>query len=165
MVAVDARLTDWWSLSPLGVLFHATRSSSEYCGHWTYDDSDPLTLPTIRSLALLKTCQLIIGNQPFVIKISSFIGLIWTQSLSSLTGADLSILLYLGLWISQQSIIYHQDNMTLEWSWTIHHVHNQPKLCWITLPKPVLTLFWLIGDRLRVFTPGFWNLGSKTYIS
>ena len=94
-----------------------------------------------------------------------FIGIIWPQSLSSLTGPALSRLLYLGMCFSQQSIIYHQDNMELKWSWTINLVHNQPKFCLISLPNTIITLLWLIVSHLRVFTPGFWNLGSKTYMA
>ena len=72
MVPVGARLTDWWPLSPLGFLFHTTRSSSEDWVSWTDGDSDLLTLPTIRFLALLKLCQLLIVNQPSVIQLWSF---------------------------------------------------------------------------------------------
>ena len=72
MVPVGARLTDGWPLSPIGVLFHTTRSSSEDWGPRTDGDSDILTLPTIRFLALIKLCQLLISNQPSVIKLWSF---------------------------------------------------------------------------------------------
>ena len=109
MVPVGARLTDWWPLSPLGIFFHKTRSSSEDWVPWTDGDSDLLTLPTIRFLALLKTCWLLFGNQPSVIQLwSVFIGWTWPWSLSFLKGSALSRFLYLGLCFSQQSIIYRQ---------------------------------------------------------
>ena len=69
MVTVGARRTDWWPLSPLVLLFHKNRSSSEDWVPLTDGDSYRLTLPTIRSLDLLKTCQLPIGNQPSVIQL------------------------------------------------------------------------------------------------
>ena len=56
----------------LGTLFLTTRSSSEDWVPWTDGDSDLLNLPTTRFLALLKTCQLLIGNQPSVIQLWSF---------------------------------------------------------------------------------------------
>ena len=118
------RLTDWWPLSPLGYLFHATRSSSEDWGYLTDGDSDIFTLPTIRFLALLKNVSTV-HQQPTIRhpNLIIFIGLTWTWSLSSLTESALSRLLYLGLCFSQQIIIHHQDNMILHcdagWSFSL----------------------------------------------
>ena len=109
MVPVGARLTDWWTFSLLGILFHTTRSSFEYWGAWTDGDSDLSTLPTIRFLALLKTCWLLFGNHP------SYNSDQFYWSLNFLTSA-LSKFLYLGLCFSQQSIIYHQLHYDTIWS-------------------------------------------------
>ena len=54
MVTFGDRLTGWWTLGLIGYLYHTTSSSSEDWVPWTYGDSNPLTLPTIRSIALLK---------------------------------------------------------------------------------------------------------------
>ena len=51
--------------------------------------------------------------------------------------------------------------MKLKWSWTIHHVNNQPNLCWITFPNPMWNLIWLIESHSRVFTPDLWSLIPK----
>ena len=165
MVPVGDKLTDLWPLSPIGFLFRKTRSSWEYWGPWTDGDSYPLILPIIRSLSLLKTCQLLIGNQPSVIQLWSFYWYNMTLILEFLYGTSLIQTFYLGLCFSKQIIIYNQDNMKLKLSWTIHRVHNQPNLCLITFPKPILTLLWLLGSHSMVFTPGLCNLGYKTYMA
>ena len=113
MVPVGDRLTDWWPISPLGVLFHTTRSSSEYWGNLTDGDSDILTLPTIRFLYFLKTCQLLIGNQPSVIQIWSFYWLNITLILEFLDRISLIQISVSGDVLRQQSIIYLQDNMKI----------------------------------------------------
>ena len=96
MVPIGAILTDWWNLSPLGVLFHTTRSSSEDLVPWTYGDSDLLTLPTIHFLALLKCvdCSSAI-NHPSS-NSDHFIGRTWPWSLSSLTGCHPTLIIFIG---------------------------------------------------------------------
>ena len=96
-----------------------------------------------------------------------FIGLTWTWSLSSLTVPALSRILYLGMCFSQQSIIFHQDNMKLMWFWTIHHVHDQPKKTFHNLTKshikPSLT-HWIPfnGFHSRIMKPWLQKIyGSK----
>ena len=127
MVPVGARLTDWWPLSPLGVLFHTTRSSSEDWGPLTDGDSDLLTLPTIRFLALLITCWLLFSNQPSVIQLWSI--LLFEHDLDPLVSwqdqpyPDFCIS-YLGLCFSQQSIIYHQLHCDTGWSLSLEYNLN-----------------------------------------
>ena len=145
IVTVGARITCWWPLSPLRYLFYTTMSYSEDWVPWIDGESDPLTLPTIRSLDFLKTFQLIIGNQPSVIQLWSYSWSNMTLIFDLLDVTSLIRNFYLGLCFSQQIIIHHQDNVKLKWYWTIHHVQNQPNLCWInhsnTHINPSLTLW------------------------
>ena len=119
MVSVGAIITDWWPISPIEFLFHTTSSSSEDWGTWTDGDSDLLTLPTIRFLALLNTCWLIFGNHPSVIQLGSILlvehDLDPWFSWRDQPYPDFCIW-YLGLCFSQQSIIYHQLHCDTGWS-------------------------------------------------
>ena len=125
MVPVGARLTDWWNLSPLGVLFHTTRSSSEDWGPWTDGDSDILTLPTIQFLSFLKNLLTALRKSTiYHTTLINFIGWTWLWSLSSLTGSALSRFLYLRLCFSQQSIIYHQLQCGTGWSLSLDSNSN-----------------------------------------
>ena len=58
MISVDARRSDLWPLSPIESLSLTTRSFFEYWGSLTYGYYDPLTLPTIISLAILNHVNL-----------------------------------------------------------------------------------------------------------
>ena len=163
MVPVGAKLTDWWPLSPLGVLFHTTRSSSEYWSPWTYGDSDLLTLPTIRFIDLLKTCWLIFGNQP-----DQFIGWTWPWSLSFLTGSALYRFLYLGLCFSQQSIICHQFHCDTGWSLSLDYNPNffpsqvrasAIPTIWNWSDHNQTNLFWMVTFSKALISPSltYWR--------
>ena len=95
-------------------------------------------------------------------------GLTWPLSLSYLTGTSLTRILYLGLCFSQHSIIFYQDNRKLKWSWTIHHIHNQPNFCWITFAKahikPSLT-HWIPfkGFHSRLLNPWLQNIYGANF--
>ena len=93
-----------------------------------------------------------------------FLGLTWSWYLSSLTWPSLSGLLYLGLWFSKQSAIYYQYYMKLQWYLTIHHVQNQPNLCWVNLAKSLINPYMNPWVTFKGFYICLWNLGSKRYI-
>ena len=81
----------------------------------------------------------------------TFLGLTPHLSLISLKWTDLSRLLYLVLCFSQNSIIYHYYNMKLQWSWTIHHVQNQPNLCLVNLTKAHINTYLTLWISFKGF--------------
>ena len=162
--SVTDSLTDGPSVL-IGILSLTTGSSSEYWGPWIDGDSTPLTLPTIFSLDLQKRvdCSSSVKHSSPNSGSSHWSNMTWI-----LVFFDVTSLIQTSRYAAM--LLTTIENISSNKTWycgeiePVNRFRTNPTRVKCIFSNPILTPIWLPGSHLGIFTPGFWNFGSKIYI-